>query len=236
MYATQVGEQHFVFGSSGLLYRSNKLMYDRQTNSLWHSLTGEPVTGRLAHSGIKLTMLPVVVSTWGQWKKTHPTTTVLSLSTGHQRRYTPGAAYGPYYASPATMFPVWQRSQLLPTKALIYALTLHHTPKAYPLTILEQERITHDTLAGVDVVLISEAQGRTVRAYQRAGHRFTHGPDPRTLLDETAHLWLLTETALEKTGTADKLLRIPGHIAYWFGWFAFHPHTLVYGHPAPPPP
>jgi hypothetical protein len=205
-------------------------MYDRQTNSLWHSLTGEPVVGKLAHSGIKLTILPVVVSTWGQWKTDHPHTRVLSLATGYQRNYTPGAAYGTYYASAETMFPVWQRSQLLPAKAFIYALSIHGMPKAYPLAILDQEYVVNDTLGGVDIVLISDAAGRTVRAYERAGQHFRRGPDTRTVLDATGHPWQLTEEALHKSGTSERLERVAGHLAYWFGWFAFHPHTTVYGH------
>ena len=68
----QLDTRTFVFGSSGFLFRSNKLMYDRETKSLWHSLTGELVVGPLAHSGIKLKLLPVVVSTWGQWKSDQP--------------------------------------------------------------------------------------------------------------------------------------------------------------------
>ncbi len=43
-----------MFGSSGLLYRSNKLMYDRETNSFWNQFTGRPVVGPLTGSGIEL--------------------------------------------------------------------------------------------------------------------------------------------------------------------------------------
>ncbi|MGR3292329.1 MAG: DUF3179 domain-containing (seleno)protein, partial [Paracoccaceae bacterium] len=50
--------QPFVFGSSGFLYRSNKLMFDRETNSLWNQFTGKPVVGPLADSGIVLKQRP----------------------------------------------------------------------------------------------------------------------------------------------------------------------------------
>lgn len=230
MYASEVAGQTFVFGSSGLLFRSNKLMYDRQTNSLWHSLTGEPVVGTLAHSGIKLQRLPVVVTTWGQWRADHPDTKVLSLNTGYRRDYTPGAPYGAYYASPETMFPVWRRSQALPAKAFVYALVVNDTPKAYPLALLERERVTNDTLGGVAVLLVSDAKGRTVRAYRRGEHRFARGPDDRTVVDERGAPWAVTEDALVPSQTgAGKLERLAGHVAYWFGWFAFQPRTLIYG-------
>ena len=51
----------YTFGSSGLLYRSNKLMYDRPTRTLWNQLTGEPVMGELAGSDVTLNVLPVVL-------------------------------------------------------------------------------------------------------------------------------------------------------------------------------
>ena len=65
----------FIFGSSGLLYRSNKLMYDEATLSLWSNLTGEPVAGALVGRRIALPMLPLTVTTWGDWKARHPNTT-----------------------------------------------------------------------------------------------------------------------------------------------------------------
>ena len=53
-------EEAFTFGSSGLLYRCNKLMFDLQTGSLWEQFTGRPVVGRLTGSKIELKPLPMV--------------------------------------------------------------------------------------------------------------------------------------------------------------------------------
>jgi hypothetical protein len=57
-------------------------MYDRATSSLWSTLTGGPVVGPLAGQGIELETSPVVTSTWGEWRRRHPDTRVLSLETG----------------------------------------------------------------------------------------------------------------------------------------------------------
>ena len=84
----------YTFGSSGFLFRSNKLMYDRQTRTLWNQLTGEPVLGELVDMDIKLNLLPVIVTSWEDWHAQHPDTLVLDINTGHQRPYLPGAAYG----------------------------------------------------------------------------------------------------------------------------------------------
>src|SRR5580704_3415396 len=99
-------------------------MYDHETNTLWNQLTGEPVIGRLADSGVRLSMLPVVLTSWAQWRSEHPDTRVLSLHTGYPRDYTPGATYGSYFASPTTMFPVWRRSGILPAKASVFAVVI----------------------------------------------------------------------------------------------------------------
>ena len=47
LFETQIEgrDRPFVFGSSGLLYHSNKLMFDRETDSLWNRFSGKPVVG-----------------------------------------------------------------------------------------------------------------------------------------------------------------------------------------------
>ncbi len=244
----------YTFGSSGFLYRSNKLMYDRQTRSLWNQLTGEPVLGKLAEADVRLSLLPVVLTSWGEWLSQHPDTVVLSLETGYPRLYEPGAAYAEYFASDQTMFPVWQRSSQLPDKARVYAMILDGVPKAYPLEALVAEEVVNDQVGQTSLVLVarrgivqvqgydlrsllaSKDEGGTaltyesggeVRAYKRGEQVFLPGPDPDTLLDEGGRAWKVTEEALLGPD-GQTAPRIPGHLAYWFGWFAFFPNTLVY--------
>ncbi len=241
--------QTYTFGSSGFLFRSNKLMYDRQTRTLWNQLTGEPVLGPLAGEGepaLELELLPVVLTSWEAWQAEHPDTVVLDIQTDYQRTYTPGAAYGGYFASSETMFPVWQRSDLLGTKDRIYALRLDGVPKAYPLALLAEAGVVNDTLADTPVVLVAlrgtvevdgfdrrvgdvnyEAGGE-VRAYDRGRHTFATGPDPGTVLDEAGRSWQVTEDALLGPD-GEQAPRLGGHLAYWFGWYTFFPQTLVYG-------
>ena len=126
-------------GTSGLLSRSNKIMYDRATNSLWQQFTGEPVVGPLADSGIKLSFFPVLLTTWKEWAAEHPDTTVLSIYTGvyprssYRPESNPQAIYYVYFNSPDTMFPVPNRSPVLETKDVVLGLSLGDTHKAYPV-------------------------------------------------------------------------------------------------------
>jgi hypothetical protein len=154
LFRAEAAGRRFEFGSSGFLFRSNKLMYDRQTKTLWNHLTGEPVIGALAGSGMRLERLPVVVTTWGQWRRQHADTRVLDLETGHVRPYQPGAAYGRYFASTRTMFPVWQRSSLLPDKARVFTLLIDGQPKAYALEALARAGgVLNDRFAGRNLVI-----------------------------------------------------------------------------------
>ncbi len=238
--------EEYTFGSSGFLFRSNKLMYDRQTRTLWNQLTGEPVLGELVGSDVKLDLLPVVVSTWDAWLAQHPDTLVLDLDTGYNRPYNPGAAYGHYFIDEDTMFPVWQRSNLLPNKDRIYALEIEDIPKAYPVEILTNEEVVNDTIGQTDLVLIASRgevtvtgdsqragevfynAGGEVRAYARVNDEaFSPAQNPDTVLDSKGLSWQITEEAL--IGPEGELApRINGHLTYWFGWYSFFPQTLLY--------
>jgi hypothetical protein len=222
-------EGYLTFGSSGLLYRSNKLMYDRNTDTLWHQLWGTPAFGRLVGSGLELERLPVTLTTWEAWYTEHPDTVVMDLNTGFKRDYSVGAAYAEYFADPGTMFPVWQRSQVLPTKSWVFALLLDGQPKAYPLGSLSEERVVNDIVAGQKLVVVADEGGHGARAYEREDHVFIPvAGDAFVLLDETGEAWQVTENALvSPDGT--KSPRLPGHMAYWFGWYSFFPHTEIYG-------
>jgi hypothetical protein len=233
------------FGSSGFLFRSNKLMYDRQTRTLWNQLTGEPVLGELVESGIQLELLPVVLTSWEAWQAQHPETLVLALETGFERFYLPGAAYGHYFSSDATMFPVWQRGEALEDKDRIYALRVDGTPKAYPLELLVEERVVNDTIGDTALVLIATRgrvqvdgtslqigqvvydSGGEVRAFLRGNETFSPGPTEDLVLDASGREWSVTEDGLVSPD-GELAPRFNGHLAYWFGWFAFFPNTLIY--------
>lgn len=71
------GVERPVLRTSGLLIRSNKVMYDVETYSVFDTFLGKAVTGPLAEKGVQLKQATVVTTDWGTWRKAHPTTTVL---------------------------------------------------------------------------------------------------------------------------------------------------------------
>ncbi len=235
------------FGTSGFLYRSNKLMYDRTTQTLWNQLTGEPVLGELADTDVSLDILPVVLTSWGDWLQQHPDTQVLDRETGVYPAdfYESGVLYGNYFSAEETMFPVWQRSDLLADKDFVYALNVEGIPKAYDVRTLAEDHVVNDMIGDTTVVLIAPrdpiivngihrtagsvryTNGSEVRAYNRGDNVFVPGPEPNVVLDADGSEWQVTEEGL--VGPEGEVApRITGHLAYWFGWFAFFPNTLLY--------
>jgi len=207
-----------VFGSSGFLYRSNKLMFDRQTDSLWNQFTGKPVAGPLVNSGIELKTLPVAITTWAEWRRKHPDTRVLSLETGHRRDYGSGVVYNRYFGSPDLMFPSQGGGRDLGQKDYVFGLRLPGGAKAYPLRVFEGGRAINDRVGLREVVLVGDAATRTVRAYDSGGKRFSGSGDTIRASDGT--VWRVEEEALVAPN-GQRLPRLPGHIAYWFGWQSF---------------
>jgi hypothetical protein len=212
-------EPPFTFGSSGLLYRSNKLMYDRQTDSLWNQFTGRPVVGPLTGSGSELRVLQLTLTTWTQWRTRHPATRVLSLSTGFSRDYGPSVAYHDYFASPDLMFPALVKDRRLSQKDLIFGVRVPGGVKAWPLADFDGGAVINDRVGFVDVVLVGDLQGRGARAYRYQWHRFVSGGTPEELTSGDT-LWRVTEEALLGPHGAS-LPRLPGHVAYWFAWAGY---------------
>ena len=228
------------FVTSGLLHRSNKLMLDRGTQTLWSQLGGRPVLGPLAADGAALAALPSVVTSWGAWRTRHPETTVLSLDTGHERPYVPGMPYGLYFQSAQKMFPALESRHELPTKERVFGLIHGELVKAWPLRKLVDARVTNDA-AGV-VLVAQEGRvrvegqreagfaqyeaGGAVRAYARGEREFSLGADDATLRDASGAPWRIEEEALVGPEGA-RAERLPGTLVYWFAWQALHPETLV---------
>ncbi|CAD0183572.1 hypothetical protein RUESEDTHA_00442 [Ruegeria sp. THAF57] len=217
LFETQVAgrSKPLVFGSSGFLYRSNKLMFDRETHSLWNQYTGKPVVGPLVSSGIELKQRPVVITTWQSWKTSHPDTKVLSLKTGHRRNYGSGVVYRDYFASPELMFPALVDQSKHQQKDYVFAIRQFGAARAWPLDAFSKTRVINDAIDNKALVLVGNPDKRAVRAYERKSNQFTASDGG--LVDQAGRKWTMTEEALiGPDGT--QLPRVAGHISYWFAW------------------
>ena len=230
-FESVAGGRRHTFGTSGLLYRSNKLMFDHETRSLWNTFEGVPVVGALLGSGLRLTPRAVVTTTWGEWRTRHPATTVLSLETGHRRNYAEGAAYRSYFATDALMFQVARTDNRLRNKDEVLVLRLADpttgrlAPLAIAADLLAERRVFRQRHAGRDLVVVTSEAGAN-RVYDAQDIRFERHGAGGEVLDAAGRPWRVTEAALELAADpAVRRPRLPAQRAFWFGWYAQFPET-----------
>jgi len=123
------------FGVSGLLYQSDLVMYDHQTESLWSQISMEAIAGPM--TGAKLKHIFLVHTTWGEWQAAHPTTLVLSTNTGHLRNYERDP-YAGYARRRDLMFDVTHFDPTYHPKEWVLGLEVDGVFKAYPFVELQK--------------------------------------------------------------------------------------------------
>ncbi|MCP3976429.1 MAG: DUF3179 domain-containing protein [bacterium] len=161
-----------VLRTSGLLTRSNKVMYDLNTFSILDTFTGVATTGPLREAGIVLEQTTVIASTWGDWKAAHPDTTILAEDGGIGRSYRLDPlgdrdANGP-------IFPVGDVDPRLPIQAeVIGVIAADGTSIAFPVDDLRAAMVFLDEVELDGVVIrpdgggfVASEAGEAVAAHQ----------------------------------------------------------------------
>ena len=231
--ATASDGVQYELGNAGLIYRSRRLFTDAETNSLWDQLTGEAIAGEALVWGAALTPVPVVRTTWGEWAARHPNSTVLSLDTGVVRNYDAGAALVEDRSAEGPLFPAPAPTDAsIEVKERVVGLEIEGVSRAYSLAALEAAGITHDTLAGQDIALVSRGPGLGVSVYREhdISIAFLQGSlDALEAVDTLGQRWFLDEEVL--VNVIDSRLRraIPVRLAYWFAWADAFPETTLWG-------
>ena len=149
-----------LFGVSGLLYNSDVLLYDKETESLWSQLKMEAVAG--PRLGENLEWLPAQHTTWQAWRTAYPHTDVLSLNTGYDRDYGRDP-YAGYATNSRLMFPVRHQDSRLAPKAWVAGVLIDGQPNAYPLKRLSSGRVLEDRIGGQTLHVLYDANARSVQ-------------------------------------------------------------------------
>ncbi len=166
-HSAKIGGRPVSFGTSGLLYNSNLVMYDRGTQSLWPQLSSRAISGPL--EGQKLETVPLSHTTWADWRSRHPDTRVLSTDTGHRRDYSRDP-YAGYERSKRVHFPVAHRDGRYPPEELVVGVELNGETKAYPFTELANTSGEfRDRLGGASMVVRFDPEHRTGGLYTDQG-------------------------------------------------------------------
>ncbi len=171
-FASKMGKQTLNFGVSGLLYNSDVLLYDRQTESLWSQIKSQAISGPMI--GRKLQRLPITHSSWQSWRSAHPDTRVMSPQTGYSRDYDQDP-YSGYEKSSTVYFRVEHKAPAwFHPKERVLGLEIDGQFKAYPLSEIDRvgKPRFEDRFAGQTVTLhwdqnsqqagITDAEGQDI--------------------------------------------------------------------------
>ena len=216
------------FGTSGKLYNSNLLMYDRLTESYWSQALGLAVKGEL--TGTQLNLVPFDVITWGDWKELYPDTLVMTTETGYLRSYATDP-YGNYYTEPRIMFPVEHNDERIHPKEIIIGVEIDGVYKAYRQNDIELENVINDYVNDKPLLLVSLFSENS-RVFERTvdGKVLDFQFNENKMIDlQTNSEWNYDGIGISGPYLGAQLERIPTYPGFWFEWFAFHPDTLVYG-------
>ncbi|MEN8180256.1 MAG: DUF3179 domain-containing protein [Pseudomonadota bacterium] len=155
------------FGVSGLLYNSDMLLYDRQTESLWSQIMAQAISG--THKGDRLLAIAMSHTSWSDWRQRHPETLVLSRDTGFSRDYD-RSPYAGYESSRKLYFPVKFRAQGYHPKERILGLKIDGQYRAYPFAELAKSggRV-REPIAGRNIEIRYDAAHQTARAIDEKG-------------------------------------------------------------------
>jgi len=155
VFERMIGGKVKTFGVSGLLYQSDVLMFDRESESLWSQLAMKAVSGPAV--GNELNWLPSEHLTWEAWRKKYPHGEVLSTDTGYKRNYRE-EAYSTYFASDKIMYPVPHTRKELPNKTSVIGVIIDGKAKAYPVKDLPAHNAIKDKVGNKQIVVRYDAR------------------------------------------------------------------------------
>ena len=168
-FASESGGRPLSFGVSGLLYNSDMLLYDRETQSLWSQIKKQAIAGPLA--GRKLDALPLTHTTWSAWLRDQPDTRVLSTDTGFRRDYA-RSPYGSYETERGLYFPVANTSRRYHPKERVLGVEVDGRYKAYPFAELSKtDGEVQDRIGGQPVTVRFDRLNESARAFDAQGNQ-----------------------------------------------------------------
>jgi hypothetical protein len=217
------------FGTSGKLYNSNLVMYDRTTKSLWSQAMAQGIGGTFA--GIKLERIPFDVAYWKEWKQLYPDSKVLSTDTGSTRPY--GAdPYGDYYTNGEILFPVSNSDDRLGLKEIVIGLENKGQYKAFKLQEIEDKKVINNQVNGKPIVLFS-LHPFMARVYDPVVNgqilEFNYNIKDKKFVDkQTNSIWNFDGKSISGQMKGKQLTRLSFDEGFWFEWVAFHPKTELY--------
>ncbi len=245
-----VGGEVLTFGTSGRLYQSNLVMYDRQHRNLWSQFDGRAVVGTVEDdlTGTELVRIPTSLLGWAEFRELRPDGLVLSRDVDPSRDYNRNPYPG--YDDIGIGFGIYdgERDDRLPPNTRVVGVGAGLDPVAVPLPRLRDERVVAVEVDGRPVSVwwapgaASALDQRQLDLGQDVGQTlsvvatlqdgtalaFAPGPEDGTFVDDrTGSTWDLLGRAVAGELAGTQLEVLARDDTFWFVWFGFQPDTRV---------
>jgi hypothetical protein len=225
VFDRRVNDDTLTFGVSGLLYKNDLVMYDRETESQWVQLEGRAIRGPM--DGSSLTLLNSRLMAWGDWRDLYPHSTFMEFPDS-SRPYG-DYPYGDYRESEQVSFPREFQDGARHPKEIVLGVTLDNESVAYPRSVMSAQEnwVTNDVVGGIPVV-VTYYNG-VIAAFHRGNHTFAFS-DGFSMVNDQGR-WNMVTGAGDPGGATNgsQLAEVPSVSSYWFAWVDFHEDSRIYG-------
>lgn len=231
------------FGTSGLLRKSDLVMYDRQNESLWQQFTGEAIVGDSLGKTLKLLNSSIV--SFKDIYTHHPSTMILSQDTGYKREYgkNPYSGYDDINSSPFLLQE--DIDDRMPPMRRVATLSINNRDKAYSYKLLKTKKVINDRFENKDLVLfyknnvLSALDKSKIKDSKKVGSASIFESklkgevlefyyDKGFYDKKTKSLWNIFGLAIEGKLKGSQLKKITFGSHFWFAWVVFKPNTVIY--------
>ena len=251
-YYRQLGDRIFDFGTSGRLYNSALVMYDRQTESLWAHYTGQAIAGAL--TGSQLELIPMATVAFETFLDEHPNGLVMTRPGGFGRQYGSNAYVNYDQPDGSPIFPVGTLDDRLPPQTRVLVVRHGDASVAVQLDTLSSAGVLPLSLGGTTVIALhlpgtatpiqnqQVAFGRDVGATgvfdpnvdgqaltfsRMPGAASSAGPGAFTD-DQTGSTWSILGRALDGPLAGAQLQPIEHIDTFWFAAAAYDPEIELH--------
>jgi len=233
VFSSEVDGKKYTFELAGNR-GNNFFMRDLETNSHWQQIGGDCFEGPM--KGKRLTMIPFVYTTWGEWHMQYPDTVALLPEPEYKEAYDFMNKRISNWAFGSSKKPgrdlIRDQDNRLANYEQVIGLEVGGSHKAYPISELKKEPVVNDSVGSTPVLLIYADAIDTTTAFSRIlnGRTLTFRPGNggKAVDNETGSTWSAYGVCVAGKLKGEKLDRVIPEPGAWFAWAEFHPDTEIY--------
>lgn len=209
-------------------------MADRQSGSVWTHYDGSVLTGPLLDSGARLTIEPIIHTTWQDWQAEHPDTLVLDWYPEFADRYRENIEIAGSSLGPQFQDSLLNTDDRLVRNELVLGVNIGNEYRAYVLNDFPSGlQLVADTLHDFPIIVLVDSDVTFALAFlaQLEGQPLVFSIADGQLTDELGNSYDRSGKAISGPSEGAQLVFVTSFVTEWYGWSAYHPDTEIYGQP-----